>query len=229
MSDKPTKPTKGDGQDLLGLGLLRAMLGDANPTEGLIEQSEARGQQELVSSNSIPSEWVGYNQNAEESDTMLRQMGFEIGKPFEDDPLFRPAMLPEGWKKVATNHAMHSDILDENGFARVGIFYKAAFYDRKAHISLKHRLRVTYDPRREFNINDPVESRIVRASLPGGDTNILIIKTFEARAEENEKSWHVGERLGREARAWLQENYPDHDSPLVYWDTDFEGETYTYT
>lgn len=40
--------------------------------------------------------------------------------------------LPDGWKKVGTNHDMHSDLVDETGKVRASIFYKAAFYDRRA-------------------------------------------------------------------------------------------------
>lgn len=53
-----------------------------------------------------------------------------------DDPLFLRAKLPEGWVVKGLDHAMHSSILDADGFERVMIFYKAAFYDRRAHASL---------------------------------------------------------------------------------------------
>lgn len=28
---------------------------------------------------------------------ILKQLGFDIGPPFDDNPSFRPAILPEGW------------------------------------------------------------------------------------------------------------------------------------
>ena len=52
------------------------------------------------------------------------------------DPLFRPATLPDGWQRKASDHAMGSHIADALGRQRVTVFYKAAFYDRKAHMSL---------------------------------------------------------------------------------------------
>ena len=47
-------------------------------------------------------------------------------------------LLPEGWKREASYHPMWSHIVDGAGKQRVSIFYKAASYDRKAHMSLVH-------------------------------------------------------------------------------------------
>jgi hypothetical protein len=63
-------------------------------------------------------------------------LGFTFGDPDPDDPLFMPATLPGGWKRQATGHSMGSVIVDTLGRERVSIFYKAAFYDRSAHMSL---------------------------------------------------------------------------------------------
>jgi hypothetical protein len=50
--------------------------------------------------------------------------------------MFRPATLPEGWRREGSDHAMWSHIVDDQGRKRASIFYKAAFYDRGAHMSL---------------------------------------------------------------------------------------------
>jgi hypothetical protein len=63
-------------------------------------------------------------------------LGFKLGDPDPQDSLFRPVTLPEGWRREASDHAMWSNIVDPNGRKRVAIFYKAAFYDRKAHMRL---------------------------------------------------------------------------------------------
>ena len=47
-----------------------------------------------------------------------------------------PATLPPGWSRQGSDHAMWAHLLDEHGRQRVGIFYKAAFYDRSAHMHL---------------------------------------------------------------------------------------------
>ena len=51
-----------------------------------------------------------------------------------DDPLFREATLPEGYTRAKTPHDMWTDILDPDGVKVAAVFYKAAFYDRKAFI-----------------------------------------------------------------------------------------------
>lgn len=103
---------------------------------GHIEAQEARGQQELVASTDLPSDTRG-------TDEAFIALGFSFGEPHAHDPLFRPTTLPQGWTKTGTDHSMHSVIRDEQGRDRVGVFYKAAFYDRRADMTLfapTHRL-----------------------------------------------------------------------------------------
>lgn len=95
-----------------------------------IEAQEARGQAELARSGLLPTKVVG----ATEDD--LRADGIALGDPLEDDPLFRPATLPDGWAvRPDPGHAMWSEVIDDADRPRWLIFYKAAFYDRRAHIS----------------------------------------------------------------------------------------------
>ena len=103
-----------------------------NPMAGLlmglsggIEASERRGQQQLVNSDRLPSDTRG-------KDAAFIALGFTFGEPDANDSLFRPATLPSGWKREGSDHAMWSYIVDERGIKRVGVFYKAAYYDRRA-------------------------------------------------------------------------------------------------
>jgi hypothetical protein len=96
---------------------------------GAIEVQEARGQAELVESEQIPTDLRDVDEDG------LRALGFELGEVCVDDPIFRVAKLPPGWKKVATDHSMWSTIVDAEGKERFGVFYKAAFYDRSAFMS----------------------------------------------------------------------------------------------
>ncbi|HXJ92662.1 MAG TPA: hypothetical protein VMT20_07240 [Terriglobia bacterium] len=89
-------------------------------SEGFITGQEAQGQRELVGSETIPID----------GSEALTDLGFVLGEPVDD--LFRKCTLPEGWYREATGHSMHSIIRDERGYGRVGMFYKAAFYDRRA-------------------------------------------------------------------------------------------------
>lgn len=230
------KPIKEDPHVTLIDGMARAASGE-HPS-GAIEASEARGQQQLVASESIPTEWGGMFGSTEaakkyraERDAILVEMGFELGEPFPDDPLFRPAKLPEGWRKKGTGHAMHSDILDADGYERVGMFYKAAFYDRKASLSLKRRISVTIDCREEYDPNK--RNRIVAAAMPVDDRgrrSFLILARFDCETEpdidrrarpETIAAWA---KLEEDAEAWVREHFPDYMNPLAYWSDELEGE-----
>lgn len=91
-------------------------------SDGYIGGMEAAGQRQLVHSDQVPTE----------GSDALAELGFTLGDVVAGDPLFRHVTLPEDWTKQGTDHAMHSQILDPLGRKRVGIFYKAAFYDRRA-------------------------------------------------------------------------------------------------
>lgn len=67
----------------------------------------------------------------------LIALGFVLGDVDPNDALFRAATLPPGWKRAGTDHSMNTSIVDELGRKRVGIFYKAAWYDRSAHLSIE--------------------------------------------------------------------------------------------
>jgi len=97
---------------------------------GGVEAQERAGQQELVYSQSLPVQSM--NGAREE----LEQAGVVFGDPYPDDELFCDAQLPDGWEKRATDHDMWSELVDEAGKVRANIFYKAAFYDRKAFLQV---------------------------------------------------------------------------------------------
>lgn len=94
-----------------------------------IERQERDGQRQLVNSDRLPSDFRGDR-------AAWEALGFTFGDPDPADPLFMPATLPEGWKRQATDHSMGSVIVDTLGRERVSVFYKAAFYDRKASMNL---------------------------------------------------------------------------------------------
>jgi hypothetical protein len=94
-----------------------------------IEAQEARGQQQLLTSDRMPVDLGGELEAFE-------ALGFTFGTPDPADPLFMPATLPDGWAREGSAHAMWSYIVDQHGRRRVSVFYKAAFYDRSAHAGL---------------------------------------------------------------------------------------------
>lgn len=106
---------------------LAVSMGPGGPGR-FIEEQEAAGQAQVVNSDRLPVD-------GSENPGFLA-VGFTFGEIDKHDKLFRPATLPHGWTRRGSDHAMWSHIIDEHGRERVAIFYKAAFYDRSAHMSL---------------------------------------------------------------------------------------------
>lgn len=175
-------------------------------TPGGIEAQEAAGQRAFVNSATLPVKII----NGKRED--LEAMGIVFGGAADD--LFVNVTLPEGWTKQATGHSMWSDLLDDKGRKRAGIFYKAAFYDRNAHLSLDRRfgysLCVYCDA--EGNDADYAVATHRKAVIVDGDTVIKVIGLCEMRDYDAE------DKLEAEARDRLQENYPDWQNPMAYWD-----------
>lgn len=95
-----------------------------------IRRMERDGQRQLVNSDRLPSEFSGDRAEWE-------ALGFTFGKPDANDPLFMSVTLPEGWGREGSDHDMWSYVVDETGRRRVAVFYKAAFYDRRAFMRLE--------------------------------------------------------------------------------------------
>jgi hypothetical protein len=114
--------------------------GDTESASRYITDMEAQGQRELVASDRLPTDLGLMTRNDPEAYQAARQeyeaLGFQFGDPDPDDPLFMPAKLPDGWRREGSDHAMWSYLLDQRGLRRVAVFYKAAFYDRKAHMTI---------------------------------------------------------------------------------------------
>lgn len=102
------------------------LLGSMSDGSGYITGMEAQGQRQLVGSEQLPIDSGG--------DEGYEALGLVFGAPSDD--LFRAAILPQGWTKAPTDHSMWSKVVDEKGRERISIFYKAAFYDRRAFMRL---------------------------------------------------------------------------------------------
>lgn len=100
----------------------------AASTPGGIEAQEREGQIEQSFKDTLPKEMRGCTRADFEA------MGIEFLGPDEDE-LFLKVKFPPGWRKRATEHSMHTELLDNEGRVRANIFYKAAFYDRRANIT----------------------------------------------------------------------------------------------
>ena len=189
--------------------LLRGDIANAvlSETPGGIEAQEAAGQRSFVANAHLPLDMRGDR-------AVFEAMGIVFGEPV--DELFIEAKLPDGWRKEAIGHSMWSHLLDERGRKRAGIFYKAAFYDRSAHMYPERRFWCgrTYEGEIFARVSD------YTGIIWRGDT---IGPEPEWSREDNSAWTNWSSRRDTEvavAKRWLDENYPDWCNPLAYWDID---------
>lgn len=198
MNTPKRKPVKEDGLDLF----MRAMMaGDASRG---IESQEADGQRSFVSSETLPTDMQG------DAKAVLEAAGVKFLGVVEDDPMFQYVELPAGWKKVATGHSMWSDLVDDKGNKRAGIFYKAAFYDRSAHLGVNRRYGVSID-------YDRLDAeKVAVAMVTDGDA--AIFTTDPVGFEEDKACYDAQDKARVLAVAWLNEHYPNWEDASAYWD-----------
>lgn len=172
----------------LGLGI---MMGGS----GAILHQEAQGQR-----YTLPTQVSAGGKEA------LEKSGVKFLAAVDGNPMFQYVELPAGWQKKATDHSMHSDLLDEKGRKRAGIFYKAAFYDRCAHLSVNCR----YNFRRDYANAGAGVAIVLDAGEP--------IYTTEPISAEGGRSWEAGDKADAMAKAWLDANYPFWRDASMYWE-----------
>jgi hypothetical protein len=167
-----------------------------------IEAQESQGQGDLVNSDTLPTEGL---------ERIAAALGIAIVDPVPDDALFTYVKLPVGWTKTGTDHAMWSELLDEKGRKRAAIFYKAAFYDRGAHIHAERRfsVRLDYDHEKQHG------EAICYVEDADGQRRVF---TSTAHRVMPPRSWEASDAARAEATAWLLEAYPDHDNAVAYWE-----------
>jgi hypothetical protein len=174
---------------------------------GLIERQEEHGQRSFVGSDTLPTNIsCGGSCSAK---VILEAAGVKFLGPVEGDNLFQYVELPHGWEKVATDHSMWSKLVDDKGRERASIFYKAAFYDRDAHVSLCCRFGMMFD----YN----------RFSEEGvGVTNITdggkVIHTTDPIPANSKKNYEAHDESDKAAIEWLDKNHPDWRNPGAYWE-----------
>jgi len=139
--------------------------------------------------------------------------------------------MPEGWRFEQSDHSMWSNLVDGNGFKRGSMFYKAAFYDRSAHLGLNTRLTTTEDLKAAKADGTLRCSAIAR--IPGkDDEDGCVIHTIThpekfpdryhtANEAERRRYFEASDKIREDISKWLLENYPDARSPHAYWDTQF--------
>ena len=159
MSDGIIRAGREDPLDMLA----EAFFGKSDGQ--FIEDMEARGQKQLVASELLPvANQGGYG---DPDDAPYLALGFEFGEVVADDPIFRKAVLPDGWQKVGSDHSMWSYIVDEHGEQRVGVFFKAAFYDRHAHMYLINQCQCRHSQNSHPYVADNKSQRCEKCACAG--------------------------------------------------------------
>ena len=239
-----------------------------------IEAQEAEGQREVVATATLPTR-LGDCSDRPKVQAALEAAGVKFLGPVEGDPLFQRVTLPAGWKKIATDHSLYTNLVDEQGRVRASIFYKAAFYDRDAFLRLVCRYTVTSEytpmpvrPRPERKPRPPSTDRLsfddfydrygflaphvrrAREDAWREDAAERVEREENARIDALEEEdrrnrkvrfvvkdagktdgvlfatewiaygdWKLGETKEKEARDWLEEQFPESDDPSAYWGT----------
>jgi len=176
--------------------------------KGGIERQEKIGQSRLVNSEELPKNFLYCTKE------QFEKIGVVFGE--QSDDLFINTELPEGWKKVPTDHSMWSKLVDDKGRERAMIFYKAAFYDRDAHITMTNKLRLEVAPEDHYKSNINYEDR--RDGKWRGevyDAGKLIWKTNYLFGKNKP---NIKDKLREKTIKWLNKNYPNWEDPTAYWE-----------
>jgi hypothetical protein len=186
-------------------------------TPGGIERQEAMGQAALVGTLGILPKECPRQQ--------LEKLGFKFGA--DSDDLFVNVTFPAGWSKKATDHSMWSNLLDDKGRKRGAIFYKAAFYDRSAHMSLERRysygtqyLNADLTP---FDWNkDGASRRPAKARAAATDTATGQTLWHSEEWPDGAQNWKEQDERKNAAKVFLETNFPDWNNELAYWEAPAE-------
>lgn len=153
----------------------------------------------------------------------LELAGVKFLENVPNDALFRYAELPAGWSIKRTDHSMHTKLCDAKGRERASIFYKAAFYDRSAHMSVSRRFGI------DAYFNAEHESvAVARVNDQGAFP--FTSERFPIDTKEDRHGCGYDHETGqyavpskrdiarKQCIVWLAEYYPDWESPTAYWD-----------
>jgi hypothetical protein len=201
-----------------------------------IEAQEKRGQEQFVTSSQLPKK-INNPRNTNPLE-FYPKLGIKVFTVSKGDDLFFGVELPKGWKKIGTDHDMWSELHDDKGRKRAGIFYKAAFYDRDAFIDFEQR--ITYKVNRLGFLNNDysqVDGDYVANKTPFvgrvvdfDDTVLFETQHMECdieyvheekrryySEEYKEKSDEIEKYLNMQCLDFLIKNFKDYKNVLAYW------------
>lgn len=181
--------------------------GSPEASKAILKQ-EADGQRSFTTSSTLPT------QMGQDDRTVLEQAGVVFGDKVDGDEMFTYVTLPAGWEMVASpqNDSRWTELHDDKGRRRAMMFYKAAFYDRKAHLSTERRFGISSD----YAYQD--SNSAFRYNVTDGDT---VVFTTDATpfAEKYSDEYLEADKTARSAAlAWFEEHYPSWQDASAYWD-----------
>lgn len=191
-------------EELLGFtALIRAMNGEKN----VIEHMVSEGQQEAIRR-------VHVAKKVRPSKEAWEQLGFTF-TDIEGDDILCNATLPKGWSIQATEHSMWNNIIDENGMIRGRMYYKAAFYDRHAHMYLECRYKMC-------NIYVGEDHSTTEIYFGNNEEKLFVAGQIHSKENETREErlarYNLEEELEEKTRNWANQNYPDWENVHAYWD-----------
>ncbi len=169
----------------------------AASTPGRIEAQEKNGQIEQSFLETLPIKGTASCR------LVWEKLGFVFGTQADD--IFVNVTFPKGWRKKVTDHAMWSELVDDKGRKRGGIFYKAAFYDRRAHVNLEARFSVS-------SYMDSDETGFFQVSINDCGNVVMVIGKYKSG------DYSAVDSLSAKANGWLNQNYPNWKDDSAYWD-----------
>ena len=193
-----------DKETLAFLTLINALDG-RNRDADIVEIVE-RSAQDVAVSTTLMAKDMNPGREVWES------LGFEFADIEGDDVLCR-AKLPEGWTMNATDSQYWTEIRDENGMVRGKMFFKGAYYDRKARMALKQRYEICTDYDEESNTR--------KIYFGNNDEEIFVAGTLARPKNDDYEGFKKYELdtsiLQMVAKEYANENYPDWKDVRAYW------------
>lgn len=178
--------------------------------EGFIEGMEAEGARQMASqATQLPAKGS--------TNPAWEKMGVKFGDHIKGDEIFRSVQLPPGWSIKQTDHDMWTKLVDDKGRERAGIFYKAAFYDRSAHINPVPRYVPTVKNAVEGDYQGPKVAVVM-------DGDVEVYRSEPASDDPGEWSqrnhtWKSAyDKVSRLGEAWVKEHFPSYQDVSAYWD-----------
>ena len=174
---------------------------------GGIEYQEAQEQAAMVANARLPKETQSRQSTVSDNYTAVQTIFDTLGIKTlgEFDELFWNVELPKGWKIVPTDHSMWSNVVDQEERVRISVFYKGAFYDRRAHFSLCGRYTI-----KDLTYNSPPVPKMRLIDNATGK----VISEIEAKLRD-EKDWFKIYEYNEEQRTKLAALMLPHD-PITW-------------